>query len=83
MPPELDGKGQPAAAEFKVVVKDGKTIAQLAYFGWQDGGYVMARGMPLGPLLAMMMPGTKAVTMRSGDAEYSSVLKLTEAEFRQ
>ena len=50
---------------------------------WQDGGYVLARGIPLGPLLAMLMPGAKAVTMRSGDAEYSSVLKLTESEFRQ
>jgi len=83
VPPELDGKGAPPAAELGIV-QNGKTIGQLAYFSWQDGGYVVGRGMPpLAIILNLAFPHQKMYTMPVGDGVYSSVLKLTEAQFRQ
>jgi hypothetical protein len=82
VPPEEDGKRRNAAIEYRVVTTDGVTRAQLAYYVWQDGGFIVARGIPLAPLLAMMLPGVKATTMRVSDGECSSVLKLSEKEFR-
>ncbi len=82
VPPEENGKRRRAAVEYKVVTTDGVTRAQLAYYVWQDGGFIAARGIPLAPLLSTMMPGTNATVMRVNDGECSSILPLTEKEFR-
>jgi hypothetical protein len=82
VPPEENGKRRTAAVEYKVVTTDGVTRAQLGYYVWQDGGFITARGIPLAPLVSMMMPGAKATVMPINDGECSSVLQLTEKEFR-
>jgi hypothetical protein len=82
VPPELDGKNAPPVAEF-IINENGNAIGQLAYFNWQDGAYILGRGKPpLGFILATQFPGEKHLTMNTGDGAFSSVLKLTEAEFR-
>jgi hypothetical protein len=83
VPPERIDKKSPPAAEF-VIKENDKTIGQIAYFTWQDGGYVLGRGLPpLAMILASQFPGQNILTMPVGDGVYSSVLKLTDAEFRQ
>lgn len=84
VPPDEDGKKRSPSAHLKVLGPDGTAIAQLGYFSWQDGGTVFSYGLPLGPFVSTMMPDAKFFTMPSGDgAEYTSLLELTEEQFRQ
>jgi hypothetical protein len=71
-----------ATAEL-VLFTDEKPSGQLAYFPWQDGGIVAVRGVyPMEPILGLLI-GEKAITVPGGgDLKFTSVLKLTEAEFR-
>ena len=70
-------------AELALYVED-KLAGQLSYFPWQDGAIVACGStLPLEPILGMFLELREpAVLIKSGPLKYSSVLKLTEAEFR-
>jgi hypothetical protein len=82
VPPEEDGKKRPPRANLLMKGPEGKPIAQLAYFVWQNGGAVFGRGLPVGPFIATMMPGAKFHTVPTADGEFTSVLELSEEQFR-
>jgi hypothetical protein len=81
--PEEHRRPTPPAAQFRIT-QEGKDIGQLAYFKWQDGGYLLGRGAPpVQLILSAALPSENNIEVFPvGDALYSSIVRLSEAEFR-
>ncbi|MGB8964810.1 MAG: DUF6602 domain-containing protein [Candidatus Cybelea sp.] len=78
----VDDRLRPSA-ELRVLDPQNKVVGQLVYFAWQDGAIVGGRAsFPLGPLLgALLKLSQPAMLIPAGDLSFTSVVKLTEAEF--
>jgi hypothetical protein len=66
------------------ITADGKVVGQLAFIPWQDGA-ILAVGstFPFAPILGALLGTTEpTLLIPSAGLQYSSVLKLSESEFR-